>query len=201
MSDFLCRLVKKYCRLTLEEMATISIEEFVQLCQSVVKASDVVKDGWELKNEDAESIPFLCKKFVKPFTCSSNDKDNCFVLIECHVLYSESYANPVLYFSACKTNGQTLKLEECWNMVSNTYNSVFDSENKWSFITQDEHPIFYKPYFRIHPCHTQDFMKPFAECSAKCHYLVSWLSVVLPVLTLDFPVESYYKYFYQSSLS
>ena len=180
-------------------MGSITQEEFVECCFSFVKASQILRDGWQLREH--EQGRYITKKFVKSLQLSENNPnfniENGQVLIECHVIYSTSYANPVLYFSACKLNGKLLKLDECWNMVDASYHLC--TQNKWTFLTQAEHPLLLLPYFQIHPCHTQDFMKCL-DTSKKAHnYIFAWLSIVLPVLNLHLPIDEYYDYFLKTS--
>ena len=185
-------------------MATLSSEEFSKSCVLLFEASSAIRDGWELKQDINNHRPYLVKKFIKKLilqACESlNEEENSFVTIECQILYSESYANPVLYFTACHFNGQILKLEHCWKMVDVQHHSLVNSEEKWSFLTQVEHPILLKPFYQIHPCHTKDFMK-FFDRPNKELYVISWLSIVLPVLNLMFPIDSYHRYFDNHALS
>jgi len=187
-------------------MATISAEEFTGSCIKFFEASNAIRDGWELKEDLNNQRPYMIKKFTqnisKPLQSDEslneeNNIDNCFVIMECHILYSESYANPVLYFTACQLNGQILRLEQCWEMVDSHHHSIVTSDEKWSFLTQVEHPIFLKPFYQLHPCHTKDFMKLF-DLRNKQLYIVSWLSIVLPVLNLDFPIHNYHEHFNKS---
>ena len=181
-------------------MSSLTAEEFVNCCDCFVKASSNLRDCWE-KKLDQNNFPFLVKKFTRNLAPSTiNESGNAieasehFITIECHVVYSESYCNPVLYFTACKLNGRTLKLKDCWNLVHDSAKHVTD---KWSFLTQVEHPINGRPCFQLHPCHTKDFMQHFNNNS---QYLLSWLSVMMPVLGLTFPSETYHKYFNELSL-
>ena len=182
-------------------MTTISADEFVHCCNLFLQASNQIRDGWNYVEGFNKQLPYLVKKFTKNLhpllSCKTSDN---FVLIECQVIYSESYANPVLYFTACKIDGQILKLEDCWKLVDTQYHSVVNSDAKWSFLTQVEHPIFFKPCFQLHPCHTKDFMS-FLSRTKRHLYVVSWLSIVLPVLGLDFPIENYHKFLNNLKLS
>lgn len=173
-------------------MGSISVNEFNQFCSSLVEASHALRDSWQIIKHQQGF--YLTKKFVKLFDFSKNQTSSEIeILIECHVVYSSSYANPVFYFSACKLDGEMLKLEECWNMIEPTY--PLTNENKWTFLTQTEHPLLLQPYFQIHPCHTSDFMKFVDSSQTSSNYIFSWLSIILPVLQLDLQVDAYLKFF------
>ncbi|KAG9353571.1 hypothetical protein JZ751_011690 [Albula glossodonta] len=58
---------------------------------------------------------------------------------------------------------------------------------------QQEHPLIGQPFFFLHPCRTADFMRPLLQVAhaenRKLNYIVSWLSVVGPVVGLDVPLS------------
>ncbi|BFY99773.1 hypothetical protein BsWGS_02813 [Bradybaena similaris] len=108
---------------------------------------------------------------------------------EYHVLYSESYGVPVLYFNVLKPDGKRLPLEEVWKLCPSAYQSYM-AENKWSTLTQQEHPISGRPYLQLHPCHTSNLMAQITsglEAGQKQNYLVTWLSTVAPMAGLRIP--------------
>ncbi|XP_033110697.1 ubiquitin-like-conjugating enzyme ATG10 [Anneissia japonica] len=108
---------------------------------------------------------------------------------EYHVVYSHSYAVPVLYFNACKPDGQLLSLDEVWEMIPDHYQTRLQHE-RWTFITQQEHPILGRPFFTLHPCHTADLMKTvLTNKTIRSSYLVSWLSSVGPVVGLELSLD------------
>ncbi|CAK8677617.1 unnamed protein product [Clavelina lepadiformis] len=183
-------------------MATISEVEFGKCCRGLYKASNELQDGWDLI-EPSESV-YLSKKFIKaaPGSMQANYQIIAEVTtIECHVVYSPSYSCPVLYFTASNSEGKRLSLEDCQKLISPVYQEHLTSDFKWSFVTMQEHPVLLKPFYQLHPCHTTDFMKPLIELrNAKCvrNYVFSWLSVVLPVLGLNFRTEEYLVHFGES---
>ncbi|XP_051972656.1 ubiquitin-like-conjugating enzyme ATG10 isoform X2 [Xyrauchen texanus] len=55
-----------------------------------------------------------------------------------------------------------------------------------------EHLLLGQPFFMLHPCHTEEFMKPaldLAQMENKVNYIVTWLSVVGPVVGLEVPLS------------
>lgn len=107
---------------------------------------------------------------------------------EYHIVYSPSYGVPVLYFNAHTQGGKLLGLEEIWKRVPDVYKERLSKE-RWTFITQQEHPLLGHPFYYLHPCHTADLMKNTPVLTDKRHYIISWLSAVGPVVGLKLPLE------------
>ncbi|XP_061117061.1 ubiquitin-like-conjugating enzyme ATG10 [Conger conger] len=111
---------------------------------------------------------------------------------EYHVLYSCSYQAPVLYFRASMLDGRPLSLEDMWGNVHPNYRQRL-LQGPWDTITQQEHPLLGQPFFVLHPCRSQDLMRPLlAAASAEnrsLNYIVSWLSSVGPVVALTIPLS------------
>jgi ubiquitin-like-conjugating enzyme ATG10 len=77
-----------------------------------------------------------------------------------HVIYSESYAVPVLYLNAYKSNGKCLSFDELYEHfeLTNEKSDGFKAEQQM-IITQQEHPfLFNKPFYFLHPCKTSKWM-------------------------------------------
>lgn len=114
------------------------------------------------------------------------------VQYEYHVLYSCSYQTPVLYFRASTLEGRSLCLEEVWDSVHPNYRQRLQ-HRPWDTITQQEHPLLGQSFFVLHPCRTEEFMKPVLKAALEEHrqvnYIVTWLSVVGPVVGLDVPLS------------
>ena len=110
------------------------------------------------------------------------------ITLEYHIVYSTSYGVPVLYFNAHKQNGKLLSLDELWSTIPPHYQERLQHE-KWTFVTQQEHPLLGRPYFQLHPCYTETFMgNRTAGNWEGGSYLVRWLSAVGPVVHLDLPM-------------
>ncbi|XP_067678761.1 ubiquitin-like-conjugating enzyme ATG10 [Haliotis asinina] len=107
---------------------------------------------------------------------------------EYHIVYSASYGVPVLYFNAYTKAGKLLSLDTIWNSVPQHYQDRFQHE-RWSILTQQEHPILGRPFFQLHPCHTADLMSKLIPNSCSGNYLLSWLSAVGPVVGLKVPLS------------
>ncbi|KAJ7335806.1 hypothetical protein JRQ81_013747 [Phrynocephalus forsythii] len=111
---------------------------------------------------------------------------------EYHVLYSCSYQAPVLYFRACFLDGRPLTLAEVWEGMHECYKERL-WQGPWETITQQEHPLLGQPFFVLHPCRTNDFMTSVLSSLQKqnrnTNYIISWLSIVGPVVGLSLPLD------------
>lgn len=93
-----------------------------------------------------------------------NEEENCTVHVEYHILHSVSYQVPVLYFNAAFSNGQSLVLEDIWELLSSDF--VSQKADRWRLVTQQEHPYLGRPFYHIHPCHTATVMGKAMQCLA-----------------------------------
>ncbi|KAF2284678.1 hypothetical protein GH714_029131 [Hevea brasiliensis] len=113
-----------------------------------------------------------------------------------HIVYSASYRVPVLYFRGYYSDGCPLQLNEIEKDLPACSAKVL-LESKWTFITQEEHPYLNRPWYKLHPCGTSEWMKllflgeaALAEKRVAIElYLVSWFSVVGQVIGLRIPIE------------
>ncbi|XP_062023083.1 ubiquitin-like-conjugating enzyme ATG10 [Rosa rugosa] len=113
-----------------------------------------------------------------------------------HIAYSDSYRVPVLYFRGYYIDGQPMAWDEIEKDLPACSSKVL-LESKWTFITQEEHPHLNRPWYKLHPCGTSEWMKLLFlgdESLAKNgvaveQYLVSWLSVVGQVVGLRIPFD------------
>ncbi|XP_075994648.1 ubiquitin-like-conjugating enzyme ATG10 isoform X2 [Genypterus blacodes] len=111
---------------------------------------------------------------------------------EYHILYSCSYRTPVLYFRAFTLEGRSLSLEEVWSSVHPNYRARLQ-QSPLNTITQQEHPMLGQPFFVLHPCRTEEFMSPVLQAAQQqsrwVNYVLTWLSVVAPVVGLEVPLD------------
>ncbi|GAB1599766.1 ubiquitin-like-conjugating enzyme ATG10 [Argonauta hians] len=191
---------------------SISKEEFQASVENFLKVSANNVDVWQLhKVPGNENIHYLQRKFCQQIKIKKEEEsavsweykemdveDSSSVAIESssdghditcdyHVVYSYSYGVPVLYFNMYWKDGSLLSLDEVWSLIPCHYRDRFLAE-RWTFITQQEHPIVHRPFFYLHPCHTTDLMKNI-ELKQKKDYILSWLSCVGPVVRLELPLS------------
>ncbi|CAH2054630.1 unnamed protein product [Thlaspi arvense] len=166
--------------LSLEKIILSSLEE--RPCSEEDESLDVKIDC----SEDLESIDHAILV---------QNVENEAHYYDFHVVYSASYGVPVLYFRGYCSGGQPLTLDVIKEDLPSCSVSLL-LESKWTFITQEEHPYLNRPWFKLHPCGTEEWIKLLSQSSsgAACQmpvelYLVSWFSVVGQVVGLRIPLE------------
>lgn len=195
---------------------SISNQQFNELIVDLVQKSDRLSDGWKThKNHDrmyvCKRVTSTVKRDQQPATdgtvafdqeteteadqaCLRSETSEV-LTFDYHILYSESYSVPVLYFNVYTNSGSLLPLDAVWNLVPELYRARL-LENRWSFITQTEHPYLNRPFYQLHPCNTEKLMSvvPTKDLSeqnprSSLNYLITWLSVVGPVVNLKIPLD------------
>lgn len=188
----------------------LSAEQFAQEAADFVTKSQLLHDNWRIEQVDTnpESV-YLVKNSVCQLQLqihlADSALDSCIsasdieiaedtestlhessvaetISFEYHIIYSLSYAVPVLYFNAFKANGRLLTLDELLSVIP----CQFSVQDKWQFITQHEHPILGRPFFQLHPCHTETMM---SKLNLHTGYLIAWLSSVAPAIHLQLPIQ------------
>ncbi|XP_074506215.1 ubiquitin-like-conjugating enzyme ATG10 [Sebastes fasciatus] len=124
--------------------------------------------------------------------CTVSEGSSQVLQYEYHILHSCSYSTPVLYFRAVTQEGRSLSLEEVWSSVHPNFRHRLQN-SPLNTITLQEHPLLGQPFFMLHPCRTEEFMRPVMQAAQDQHrtvnYVLSWLSVVGPVVGLDVPLK------------
>ncbi|XP_077580599.1 ubiquitin-like-conjugating enzyme ATG10 [Stigmatopora nigra] len=190
-------------------------ENFRRFCLAFLKLSDGLRDGWTWESVQGSNEGYLKKNILRPVSLGAsgeeidvhNAKENLdeecdgdvvaavsgqVIQSEYHVVYSCSYANPVLYFRAFTLEGKSLSLEQVWTCVHPHFRWRL-RQSPLTTITQQEHPLLGQPFFMLHPCRTDEFMKPVVnlgkEERSDMNYILTWLSVVGPVVGLDISLK------------
>ena len=136
-----------------------TLDEFNQCINDLYEQSQQIHDRWQLVKASKGS--YLVYSFVD---------QNC-LKYDFHAVFSESYSVPVLYFNISHLDGSLLSVDEVWNLFQHRKNS-----NMYETITQQEHPILQRPFFVLHPCHTENLLRQVADQSVKKRFLF-WLSI------------------------
>ncbi|MCJ8742385.1 hypothetical protein PDJAM_G00081450 [Pangasius djambal] len=189
-------------------------------CKLFVQHSGVIRDGWSWAEVKGGEEGYIKKTAIMPgrFCSLLNHKaddgmsaltgavelddeaagaytvceSQALMHYEYHVLYSFSHQVPVLYFRASTLDGQPLSLHEVWSNIHPNYRQRL-LQGPWDALTQQEHPLLGQPFFMLHPCHTEEFMRPLFKMAhakkRKVNYIATWLSVVGPVVGLDVPLS------------
>ncbi|BDA47292.1 probable ubiquitin-like-conjugating enzyme ATG10 at N-terminal half [Coccomyxa sp. Obi] len=78
-----------------------------------------------------------------------------------HIAYHPSYSVPILLFcSRCRTDGRLLEWEEIMEDLPEASRELAGADaSRWTFITQQEHPVLRTPWFSPHPCETAALMR------------------------------------------
>lgn len=159
----------------------LSYKEFEFCVRHFQKVSENINDSWTLSHVSNSDEIFL-KKFSYSFLEVNNISRN--VSWEYNIIYSHSYSAPVLYFNVCFENGKLLSLEDIETFLNPVFRAQF-IQNKWKYLSQQEHPYQRRPFFALHPCNTEDFMEQIVVENPTVNPLVSWLSTVAPVIGLE----------------
>lgn len=154
-----------------------------QEVQSEVKQCSVPGD-YEKEDEDDTVISLNSSQ--------SGDGGHLCFQFEFHVLYSSSFRTPVLYFRVFTLEGKSLSLEEVWSFIRPKLR-LSSEDGLLSTVTQQEHPLLGQAFFMLHPCKTEDFMRPVLQAARQANrpvnYVLTWLSVVGSMVGLDVPLE------------
>ena len=191
------------------DLIMITEESFIKEITRFHSISDKLSDQWQLHQPDKtayQQTPWLSKRQTKLIQTTTSEspitqipsEDICEVITQpsqyingdYHVIFSHVYNVPMLFFNLSHSNGAKLKLDEVWELSRYT---VGDTD-RWSFLTEDEHPILCIPYFCLHPCNTGRFMERLLTLKSSS-YLLMWLSVVSAVVKLDVPLVEYSKHY------
>ncbi|CAL1407895.1 unnamed protein product [Linum trigynum] len=173
--------------------ATIKVEEGYLSLENVC----IVKSNDDEVASCVEGEASLCDKEDEESTDSatlvqtSSGNDNAQpYYFDFHIIYSASFRVPVLYFRAYCSDGRSLGLNEIESVLPANSAKVL-LESKWTFITQEEHPYLNRPWCKLHPCGSSDWMKLLFQAVEQAMelYLVSWFSVVGPVIGLSIPIQ------------
>ncbi|XP_049785731.1 ubiquitin-like-conjugating enzyme ATG10 [Schistocerca cancellata] len=191
---------------------TITWEYFLKCSDELLRISDIINDDWVGRgNKNVAGSYYLAKTtkrscmivkenneaadYLEDLELERHETDNESVSSnardrasewEYHVLYNISYSVPVLYFNACFSDGSLFSLEQLWQLLSYNFKGTLEPQ-KWSVLTQQEHPVLGRPFFQLHPCRTAKFLEIFEGCSS--NLLITWLSSVGPLVGLELPLQ------------
>ncbi|KAL2653482.1 hypothetical protein R1flu_021610 [Riccia fluitans] len=109
---------------------------------------DEEEDG--IEEEDSNNFPDAATLVS---TDSSGQSSRCTY----HVMYNESYRVPSVFFRGYYPDGRPINWFEVGLSLSAEFAQRID-ENKWTFLTQEEHPYLHLPWYMLHPCGTSGIM-------------------------------------------
>ncbi|KAM4556715.1 ubiquitin-like-conjugating enzyme ATG10 isoform 3-T3 [Fundulus diaphanus] len=172
-------------------------EQFSRCCQLLLRRSDQLRDGWSweavqgseegylrktaLRSVPADWGPLL--KHLQPETpCDSTgpEKPDPVTSTGPDILKDDMDEED--------DEGKSLTLEEIWGTIHPNFRLCLRN-SPLNAISQQEHPLLGQPFFFLHPCRTEEFMGPVLQVAQDqgrpVNYVLSWLSVVGPVVGLD----------------
>lgn len=118
-----------------------------------------LEDGMEIMDESRDPGIATPPSFCTEPTRASSEGDlskTTIAHLEYHIVHNQSYQVPILYFNATYMNGRQLAMQDVWALISTLLTS--SDTDKWSLVTQQEHPLLHCPFYHIHPCHTAKVM-------------------------------------------
>lgn len=136
-------------------------------------------------------------------------RDRCF-RVNFSIIFSETYAVPVLYFHAQDMNGsphcrsKVLQWLAPFSQLGEKHRQGdLDEEASWEFVSQEQHPVTGIPSYFLHPCQTAERMALLTRIdpafTTKTTTLVaktekkkpldlwSWMSMILPAVRFAIP--------------
>ncbi|OAD78735.1 hypothetical protein PHYBLDRAFT_140793 [Phycomyces blakesleeanus NRRL 1555(-)] len=174
----------------------LSREEFDKAAESLVIAS---KEDWTLVGQPKKSSIILPngdevneaqeedEVNEEDEACGKLGLSQKVLTMEHHVVYSATYCVPVLYFMGYHADGVPLSFEEVYDwVVPKCYHSNLRLAHTsvQGSLSQTDHPHLGMPAWFLHPCDTSSLMATVgAEKLQPTGYLISWLSIMGPVLS------------------
>ncbi|XP_047985865.1 ubiquitin-like-conjugating enzyme ATG10 [Leguminivora glycinivorella] len=163
-------------------MSAISYQDFINAAEEFLKISQKINDGWQLSQiQEDKKKTYLKKESFK--TCEGTAEDSALVKTEYVIFYNHSYCVPSFSFNVWNSTGCLLPLEKIRHMSF----IRISEKDFYSVITQQEHPLFFRPYFMMHPCHTEELLLGLKNKSK--NIIVTFLGLITPLIKLDLPLE------------
>ncbi|KAH9632792.1 hypothetical protein HF086_012617 [Spodoptera exigua] len=162
-------------------MTTITFDEFLASAKEFEHKSNELGDGWTLKEDKVDNLKTFLRKDT--FVQYENGNINHLLKVEYVIFYNLSYGVPSFSFNAWNSSGTLLTLDEIRKMSFIQINE----KDFYSVITQQEHPIFQRPYFIMHPCHTETLLAAFKNKTK--NIIVTFLGLITPLIRLNLPLE------------
>eukprot|EP00898_Chlorokybus_atmophyticus_P005707 jgi/Chlat1/6137/Chrsp41S05718 len=132
----------------------------------------------------------------------SAEEDCVYHMLEFHIVWNEIYCVPHLLFTGKTLEGRPLTSDELLACLPQAGRDLAnpDAHDGWTFITQQDHPHTGRPWYALHPCGTPARMAVLLDQARQVtdagptncdNYLLSWFSLVGPVVGLSPPLKAY----------
>ncbi|XP_068632847.1 ubiquitin-like-conjugating enzyme ATG10 [Battus philenor] len=159
----------------------LTAEEFVTSIKAFVEVSDEINDDWRIHERGDEIHKSYIRK--ESFITLELHDESTLCKVEYVIFYNLSYGVPSFSFNIWNSSGSLLSLED----IRQVFSINITREEFYSVITQQEHPLFGRPYFIMHPCHTGRLL---AQLKSKSkNIIVTFLSLITPLIKLELPLE------------
>jgi ubiquitin-like-conjugating enzyme ATG10 len=162
---------------------SIDRETFRQNIREISEKSRKLGDNWSIKNDD-EYLEKVEQKFIQ--------NENDIYTFTYHVIFSDAFSVPVFYLNVAKSNGKALNYDELYSYYKLDLNL---NDADFLILTQQEHPVLYKPFYFLHPCRTIEWMSSIRVQSddipstKSTNYTLKWLSFILSTLNISFDLK------------
>ena len=162
---------------------------FNQNIREIKDKSKLIDNNWHLietnNSDDHENEPINYLESIEQTFLSGE-----LLTITLHVVYSSSFNVPVLYLNINKSNGKLLNYQEMYDYFNLNMNSDEreDGVDVLMTLTQQEHPILFKPYYFIHPCKTSKWMST-SSLNNEYNYTLKWMSFVFSAFGLKLNIK------------
>ncbi|KAG7306346.1 hypothetical protein JYU34_008970 [Plutella xylostella] len=158
----------------------MNYEDYENAARKFIQISNAISDGWTLhEGIDSHSLHLRKETFLR----IKNEEQDSLIKAEYVISYSTSYCVPIFAFNLWNSNGVLLTLEEIRNMAF----IKISQGDFYSVITQQEHPLFFRPYYMIHPCHTEQLLSKFKAESK--NLIVTFISLISPLIKFNLPLN------------
>ncbi|XP_004924725.1 ubiquitin-like-conjugating enzyme ATG10 [Bombyx mandarina] len=160
-------------------MSSVTYTDFIEAAKNFIEISNRCCDGWKFIEHDKDK----CYLRKETFLNYKNGDYERLLKADYVIFYKESYCVPSFSFNVWNSAGMLLSLDDIRTMSLISINK----KDFYSVVTQQEHPIFQRPYFIIHPCHTESVLAAFKDKSK--NIIVTFLGLVCPLLNINLPLE------------
>nr|AWV66682.1 ubiquitin-like--conjugating enzyme ATG10 [Brachionus koreanus] len=162
--------------------STLSRSVFNREIREIYSKSLTLGDNWTLIVVDQnQDINYLEKSIQQLYL-------NEIITLIYHIIYSESFSVPVLYINIFKSNGSVFKYDEIYKFFS--LKELDSDQEPILILTQQEHPILFKPFYYMHPCMTSHWMNQTKLGSDESfNFTLKWLSFVFSALRIPIDIK------------
>jgi len=168
--------------------------------KNVLRESYLQQHNYQEDTQESELNEVIELQDVATISSANKDGQKVAWSFDYHIVYSEVYCVPVLYFQCSNLDGSLVRVEHLLKSIEKHHLKEMEHA-QWPAISQEDHPILSAPYFFLHPCRTAEMMQnvcqplfvksdPLKEAgkdggaAISPDYLTTWLSLLAPIVGL-----------------